>query len=172
MLKSKKVVLKEIKSKDTDDIIRWRNQPFIREKFIHQELFTKESHEKWLETMVYTGKVHQYIIYVTGASKGLYAIGSAYLRDIDYDSQKAEFGIFIGEQEYLGKGFGCDATEIMINYAFEELKLHKVILRVLANNIRAIKSYKKSGFVEEGYLKDEIKIGGIFQDIVLMAIFR
>ena len=169
VLEGNKVVLKSIRREDTDDIIRWRNQPFVRDKFIYQELFTKESHEIWLKTMVDTGKVQQYIIYVKSLEAKPYAIGSAYLRDIDKRNLKAEFGIFIGEREYLGQGFGSDAAEVVVNYAFKELNLHKIMLRVFASNRRAIESYKKVGFVEEGYFKDEIRCGDGFRDVIFMA---
>ena len=42
-------------------------------------------------------------------------VGSTYLRDIDKKNNKAEFGIFIGEKEYWGKGFGNEATKLILN---------------------------------------------------------
>lgn len=167
MLKGNKIYLEPIKRQDTENIIRWRNQPFVRSNFINQELFTKESHENWLETIVHTGKAEQFIIYAKPEGK---AIGSVYLRDIDRKNQKAEYGIFIGEEEYLGKGFGSEAANVILKYAFEKMKLHKVTLRVFASNKRAIESYKKAGFSEEGYFKDEVKVQGRYRDIIFMAV--
>ena len=69
MLEGRNVILRPINKKDTENIICWRNQPFVRDKFIFQELFTKESHEKWLETMVDTGKVQQFIICIKFSGK-------------------------------------------------------------------------------------------------------
>ncbi len=170
MLEGRNVILRPINKKDTENIICWRNQPFVRDKFIFQELFTKESHEKWLETMVDTGKVQQFIICIK-FSGSVQPIGTIYLRDINQKDSKAEFGVFIGEKKFLGKGYGTEATEIILKYAFGELKLHKVMLRVLALNKRAIECYKKVGFVEEGYFKDEIKTQNEYQDIIFMAAF-
>lgn len=169
MLENQIVYLEPIKSSDTEDIIRWRNQPYVRSKFIYQELFTKESHEQWLRTMVDTGRVAQFIIYSKADGK---AVGSVYLRDIDQKSKKAEYGIFIGEEAYLGKGLGTAAAEVVLTYAFEELKLHKVMLRVLATNQRAIASYKKAGFIEEGCFRDEVKVGDQYQDVIFMGILE
>lgn len=171
MLEGEKVILEPIGNGDTDDIIRWRNQPFVCDKFINQELFTQESHEKWLETMVHAGKVQQFIIYVKYLDIKIKSIGTVYLRDIDWHNLKAEFGIFIGEQKYLGKGFGSDAAKVILEYASRELKLHKIALRVLASNRGAIECYKKAGFIEEGYFKDEVKLGNKFCDLVFMAAF-
>lgn len=175
MLEGKNVTLRPIDRKDTDKIIYWRNQSFVRERFIYQEPFTKESHEKWLKQMVNTGRVQQFIICSKcseNEQRKILPIGSIYLKDIDLRNGKAEFGIFIGEKKSLGKGYGTEAAKILLNYAFQDLKLHKVMLRVFASNKRALKCYKKVGFEEEGYFKDEVKIQNKYQDIVYMAAFE
>lgn len=169
MLEGTTIYLLPIRQQDTEDIIRWRNQPFVRDKFIYRELFTRESHEKWLETMVKTKKVEQFIIYVKEENK---AVGSVYLRDIDRENGKAEYGIFIGEEAYLGRGIGSETAKVVLTYAFSELHLHKIMLRVFATNVRAIESYKKAGFVEEGYFKEEVKIENKYYDIIFMAAFK
>ena len=60
----------------------------------------------------------------------------------------------------------------MIQYAFEQLSLHKLMLRVLAGNERAKKSYENAGFVQEAYLKDEVMLPEGFKDVILMACFN
>ena len=71
--------------------------------------------------MVETGKVVQMII---AECDGDRPVGSVYVRDIDYEHNKAEFGIFIGEPDCLSKGYGTEATELMVEYAFTYLNLH------------------------------------------------
>ena len=58
----------------------------------------------------------------------------------------------------------------MIAYAFQELKLHKLYLRVFSDNIRAITSYEKAGFQKEALLKDDVLVAGRFRNIILMGI--
>lgn len=166
MITGEKIDLIPISSNDTENIVRWRNH--VRDKFIYRELFTIESHNKWLETMVCTGKVVQFVIY----DKEGRGVGSVFLRDIDYTHKHAEYGIFIGEDEAQGKGYGTEAARLMIQYGFEDLGLHKIMLRAFANNIRAIKSYEKAGFVQEGYLHDEVFLDNKYLDIVLMAVIN
>lgn len=165
-IEGKHTFLETITTVDTDCIVRWRNQQFVRENFIYQELFTPASHKRWLRDVVETRKAEQFIIYVKSEKR---AVGTVYLRDIDLQNEKAEYGIFIGEKGWLGKGIGSEAAMLMTEYGFDVLKLHKIMLRVLATNKRAIGSYEKAGFEKEGYLKDEVKIGGQYRDIVLMA---
>ena len=154
---------------DTENIIKWRNSDGVRKNFIYQGLFTKESHENWIHTMIETGKVVQMIIVETATDT---PVGSVYVRDIDRTHNKAEYGIFIGEECARGKGYGTAAAQLMIRYCFEELKLHKLMLRVYADNPQAIRSYEKAGFEKEAYLKEEVCIDGKYRDIVLMAILN
>jgi len=154
---------------DTDLIIFWRNQDAVRRNFIYQELFTRESHEHWTRTMVETGRVVQMIIC---EAQGGRPVGSVYLRDIDRRHNKAEYGIFIGGDGARGKGYGTMAARLMIRYAFEEMDLHRLFLRVFADNTRAIRSYEKAGFKREAYLRDDVRIDGCYWDIVLMGILN
>lgn len=166
MIKGEKIMLRPMTEADTDLIVNWRNQEFVRKNFIYQKPFTASGHMKWIETMIETGRAEQFIICEKSSGR---PIGSTYLRDIDYDYRKAEYGIFIGEEDAIGKGYGTETARHMIGYAFDVLKLHKVTLRLLADNKAAAGSYQKAGFEQEAYLKDEVKIDGIYRDIILMA---
>ena len=97
------------------------------------------------------------------------AVGSVYIRDIDREHNKAEYGIFIGEAEARGRGIGTGAAKLMLRYCFQEEKLHRVYLRALAGNDRAVRSYEKAGFVKEACLKDDVFLNGKYCDIIWMA---
>lgn len=160
------IYLRLMTTKDTDNIVKWRNEDFVRRKFIYQKPFTRQGHEEWIRTMIDTGRVVQFVICEKHSDR---AVGSVYLRDIDTAFHKAEYGIFIGEKDALGRGYGTEAAKLMLTYAFDELKLHKVMLRVLADNMQALHSYEKAGFVKEAYLKDEVFLEGNYRDVIYMA---
>lgn len=162
------IILRPIDDSDTENIVAWRNKESVRKHFIYQRDFTPEGHREWLENMVKTGRTAQFIIYSKQLKKD---VGSVFLRDIDTDNKKAEYGIFIGEDSARGHGLGTAAAELIVMYGFDELNLHKIFLRVFAENLRAVKSYEKAGFKQEAYLKDEVCISGEFRDIILMARF-
>lgn len=166
MIDGKRIQLEKISEKHTSLIVKWRNNPKVRNNFIYQKNFTEETHNEWLENKVKTEEVVQFIIYEKESGN---AIGSVYLRDIDRINEKAEFGIFIGEDLYRGKGYGTEATAMMCKFAFEELSLHKIMLRVFDFNGAAIAAYERAGFLKEAYLKDDVKINGSFRNIILMA---
>jgi len=163
------VYLRLMTREDTGLIVSWRNTDRVRSRFLYRGEFTEQTHENWIKTMVETGKVVQMMICKTDSDE---AIGSVYLRDIDYQNKKAEYGIFIGSEQACGNGYGSAAAKLMLSYAFETLGLHKIFLRVLADNGRAIGSYENAGFVKEAYLKDEIFLDGEYRDLVFMAILE
>ena len=104
--------------------------------------------------MIDTGRAVQFIIRLKAEQRD---VGSVYLRDIDKKTGTAEFGIFIGEEECLGKGIGQEAAGLILAYGFNKLKLRRIFLRVFADNQRAIASYRKAGFIEMADGDEEIK---------------
>lgn len=160
------IYLRLMTHEDTDLIVAWRNSDAVRRNFIYQELFTRQGHEDWIKNMVETGKVVQTIICDLATDRPL---GSVYIRDIDRQHNKAEYGIFIGEADARGRGIGTAAARLMLRYCFEEEGLHRIYLRALAGNGQAIHSYEKAGFMKEAVLRDDVRIGGEYRDIVWMA---
>lgn len=139
---TQQVHLRLMTEADTAKIVAWRNQDFVRNNFIYQELFTEEGHRNWIREQVEPGHVVQFIICLSDGRE----IGSVYLRDIDREVQTAEYGIFIGEEGAVGCGYGSQSAMLALQYAFEILRLKKVFLRFLEGNVGAQKSYENAGF--------------------------
>jgi RimJ/RimL family protein N-acetyltransferase len=99
-------------------------------------------------------------------------IGVTGLHQIDYKNRRAVFGIFVGEKQEWGKGYGTEATRLITSYAFETLNLNRVALRVYEDNERGIRAYEKVGFKREGLLRQDIYREGRYWNTFLMAILR
>ena len=168
-LSGKLIYLRPMEEKDTDLIVKWRNHERVRRNFIYQKSFTKEGHENWIHTMIETGSAVQFIICEKETNR---PVGSVYFRDINTEHHKAEYGIFIGEDDAVGKGIGTETARLAILYGFRAMNLHKIILRAFAENEGALRSYEKAGFVREALLKEEVCIEGCYRDIVLMGIIN
>ena len=142
MEQTKQVYLRPMEMADTERIVNWRNQDFVRKNFIYQDLFTEEGHLSWIRTQVEPGHVVQFIICLQDGRE----IGSVYFRDIDREAGTAEYGIFIGEEDALGSGYGTAAAKEALDYAFTKLHMRKIFLRFLSDNVGAWKSYEHAGF--------------------------
>lgn len=99
-------------------------------------------------------------------------IGTISLMQVDRENGNAGVGIAIGEKELWGKGYGTDAMNALLDFAFGEIRLERVWLDVYDFNTRAMRSYEKSGFVTEGTQRHAHYSFGKYNDVVLMAILR
>jgi RimJ/RimL family protein N-acetyltransferase len=97
-------------------------------------------------------------------------IGICDLFHFDETAQTCELGIIIGDKAYWGQGYGREAVGLLLRYAFQYRNQHKVWLRVNATNERAIRSYRASGFVEEGRQRSQVWSDGGHVDLVLMGV--
>ncbi|WP_347339145.1 GNAT family N-acetyltransferase [Bradyrhizobium paxllaeri] len=96
-------------------------------------------------------------------------IGHIRFFGLDQHDQRASLAIGIEDPAYLGKGYGSEAIRLALSYIFS-IGLHRISVRVLASNGRAIASYRKCGFVIEGREREAAFIDGRWQDDILMGV--
>lgn len=84
----------------------------------------------------------------------------------------ASMGVSIFDREYLGKGYGRDAINTLLDWAFRIQNFRRVGLTCLASNERAIRSYEAVGFVHEGRERQAEYSNGAYWDVVVMGILR
>ena len=92
--------------------------------------------------------------------------------DIHPVHRSAEMIIRLGEESHRGRGFGTEAIRILTTFAWTDLNLERLWLRVFADNERATKTYEKCGFKFEGLLRKSAWISNKWIDIGIMAILR
>lgn len=98
----------------------------------------------------------------------LQPIGRVDLDEINYRDRRADFGIEIGEADYRGRGYGTEATRLMLDYAFTALGLHTIALTTWEYNLAAQRAYTKAGFRETGRRRQAKFMNGKLWDIVYM----
>lgn len=70
------------------------------------------------------------------------------------------------------KGMGTEATLLLLAYGFDQMKLHRIELKVLEYNHRAMRCYEKCGFRKEGVLRESALIEGKFYSDIIMGILE
>jgi len=86
--------------------------------------------------------------------------------------QRAELGIFIGDKENHGKGYGAEALRLLLDYSFNVININSVILGVYEFNTKAQRCYEKVGFKVIGRRRKAIYKNGGFCDLFLMDILK
>ncbi|MFD1136014.1 GNAT family N-acetyltransferase [Paenibacillus sp. PDC88] len=99
-------------------------------------------------------------------------IGFVALHSIEWNNQSARLAIGIGKAKDRNKGYGSDALQLILRYAFYELNLNRVSLDVISYNEIAYHAYKKAGFVEEGRMRQAVLRGGQKYDRIMMGLLR
>jgi RimJ/RimL family protein N-acetyltransferase len=97
-------------------------------------------------------------------------IGSCAFSQVDGENGSAMYHITIGEKDTWGRGYGTEATWLMLEHAFANLGLHRVALTVFEFNERAIRAYRTCGFVVEGRAREAIWRDGRWWDELAMSV--
>ncbi len=168
MIQGKKVRLRAVEPSDLPDYHRWLNDPkVIRHLELYAPLSTPDE-EAWYEAMRADASQSVFAIETETGQH----IGNLALMRINWKDRSAELGIVIGDKSQWGKGYGQDAIRTLLDFAFDEMNLHRVYLRVHANHQLAINLYRKCGFVKEGRLREDIYSEGQYHDVLVMSMLK
>ena len=172
MFEGSKVLLRYYKDSDIEKAHKFINDYDISKYLAKGAVFPLSFGEE--EEFIKNNKSNSNLTYnfaIEDIDTGDY-IGGCGINNTDLKNRNCEIGIFIGDKNVWGKGYGTDALEVLINFIFNELNLEKIKLSTYSFNDRAIKCYTKLGFEVEGTLKKEIFRDGKYHDTILMAMFR
>jgi RimJ/RimL family protein N-acetyltransferase len=170
MIAGSKVRLRAFREDDLKNSVAWLNNPAVTRYLQQMRPWSVVEERAWLERIM-RNEDPTSMSFVVETTDGEY-VGSIGLVRIDSRNHSAEAGIVIGRPEEWGRGLGTDAMLVLLRHAFEELNLHRVGLRVYTFNQRAIRSYLKLGFSEEGRLREALFRHGAWHDVILMAILQ
>jgi RimJ/RimL family protein N-acetyltransferase len=99
-------------------------------------------------------------------------LGTCAFSQLDAENGSALYHITIGEKDAWGRGYGTEATRLMVDHAFGTLGLHRIALFVFEFNERAIRSYQRCGFVIEGRSRESIWRDGRWWDELAMSVLE
>ncbi len=157
----------------TDDIARsliWRNDEVVKKNLLSFRLpITKPMEEAWIAKAM-NGDADRIVFSIEDSQQT--HVGFIELNTIDYFNRNANYAIVLGDENARGKGIAKNATELILDFAFNKLNLHKVCLQVVEYNESAIALYKKIGFSNEGILKEQFFMDGKYHDMICMGIFK
>ncbi len=156
-------------------IVKWRNSDNVLRHCMTKIPITKETHEKFYEDNIVTGKYKQFIVERLEEQTGVvaYPIATCYLKDIDEGNKRCELCIFTSDDVEWNEESQCIAIKMLLEKAFDEYGMHKVYSYVFKKNIDETKLFDNAGFSKEAVLKNEaIGIDGQYEDIVRFTVIK
>jgi RimJ/RimL family protein N-acetyltransferase len=149
------VYIRPLEEMDAHVSVNWRNNPEIW-KFTGSKPDNKVTIDMelaWIKNVITRTNEKRFAICL---SENNQYVGNVQLTDIE--SNQAQFHIFIGESDFWNKGVATKATKLILQFAFETLRLTSIYLFVKKNNKYAIKAYEKNGFKISDLEGDFIKM--------------
>lgn len=162
--------LRDLTLHDGEDRYQWS---LDKDKYLNMpEKFPPYSREEtkyWIEMCINRTNGYEQKAIITEQGRH---IGWVDLKNINMRNKQAELGIAIGDKNYWGKGCSLSAMKEMLSWGFNGMGLNKIWLRVDIDNHKAIKSYRRIGYIEEGILRQDRLKNGEFVDRLRMSILK
>lgn len=171
MLEGKRVRLVPVRKEFLPKFTQWMNdREVLRYLYMYKPL-TLEAEEKWYTRLLSDENEILLSILTNSPAGEEILIGNVGIT-VDHRNGVGVLGIVIGEKEYWGKGLGTEALQLMIAYGFDTLNLQRVELQVFSSNPRAIASYTKIGFREEGRRRRAQYVRGQYIDLLMLGLLK
>jgi len=168
MIRGERVVLRAIEADDAERCHTWVNDREVTRFLSLRFPIPMADERRWTEA---TRDPSHDVELAIDTLEGTH-IGNCGLHGIDAVARRAELGILIGDKAHWGQGFGTDAMLTLCGFGFGEMNLHRIYLRVIGFNQRAIACYEKCGFLHEGRLRQAEFREGAYHDMLIMGILR
>lgn len=171
LLRGARVRLTALNPDDLPTIARWQqNAEFLR-------LFdacpaapkNETALSRWLEER---SKANDAFLFAVRPLDSDELLGYAELDGILWAHQSSWLSMAIGDPSQWDKGYGTEAMQLLLAFAFRELNLHRVQLTVFAYNQRAIALYENLGFQREGVYRELLQRDGARHDMLLYGLLR
>jgi len=167
-----RIRLRAIEREDLSLFVRLLNDPEVSAGLLHYLPFSLADEEQWfLEMQKRPMDEHPLVIEVRQGDDWL-PVGDCGFFKIDWRCRVGEVGILIGEKHLWNQGYGTEAMLLLLRHGFNTLNLNRIALDVYENNPRAIRSYEKAGFVNEGRKRQAMYKDGKYIDVLQMSVLR
>ncbi|WP_371495953.1 GNAT family N-acetyltransferase [Kitasatospora sp. NBC_00374] len=170
MVPGELVQLRPMEPSDAEALWRWNSDPEVMR-------WMEDGYRQTLATVVKglaerERNRYQDVLYGVEAKADGRLVGLVRLHGAEPETGIAEIDVYLGEKDHWGRGYATDAMRTMCRYGFEQMRLHRIQLTVVAENHPARHIYQKVGFVEEGRLRQSFRRDGRWHDQLLMGLLE
>ena len=169
-LLGKNINLRALEPTDLEFLFSTENNESFWEISSTQTPFSKYILQKYIENShqdIYEAKQYRFVICDSKNTP----VGMIDLFDFNPQHQRVGLGILINPT-HQNKGYGAEALELIIDYAFTYLNVHQIFANITSNNINSIALFEKFKFIKSGVKKDWINSNSSFKDEILYQLIK
>ena len=167
-LQGEMIVLRPLEARDTDAVYELLADPEGRRQVGSTRQYARDQIP---EAIAAAGAADDRIVLAVTANGSDEYLGQIALEAIDLVVRRAAVTLQM-RPAYRGRGYGTEAIELVLGFAFDGLGLHRIGLQVLTINARAMSLYENLGFRVEGRLRDAYRDGDGWCDGVVMGLLE
>lgn len=160
--------LRPMTGADQEKVFTWRTSSAVEPFFPNSGPDSLQKQLNWFAT-ISSSETDEYFVISSIDKKD---VGLIFLNDIDEVHKNSEFGFYIAEEKYRSTGIAIEAELLILEYCFEEKKLHKVYCESLSSNKAVCKIHEKFGFIEEGVKRECVLKNSKYMDLIYMGILE
>ena len=172
MFIGKQVQLRSLELKDANFIIRVYNSLEVRRFLDDPDPLSLDDAEQWIRKTWAQRKAHQNFFFAIELGKSKELLGICGLFGLQKINRKAELMITLFDEYNRGKGYGTEAIRLLLDYGFNQLNLHRIVLFTHEINKRAQRVYEKLGFKPGGRRRQASFFEGAYHDQLLYDILE
>ncbi|TSA38401.1 MAG: N-acetyltransferase [Porphyromonadaceae bacterium] len=166
-----RIYLREVRLSDVNEnYYRWLNDPdvtrYLETRYIPRSL---ENIRQYVESM--DVNPDEIFLAICLKENGMH-VGNIKLGPINRIHRFADISLLIGEKSVWRQGIGTEAIRLLANFAFDVLNLNKLRSGCYEDNKGSMKAFLKAGFVQEGILRKQWQVNGIFQGEIVFGLCR
>ena len=169
ILCGQRIRLTAVAKEDAASLAQWQGDAGYLRLYAADPAYPQspEQFEEWIQKVAKAKDTFLFAIRPVDSDE---LIGTVTLDGISWTNRNTWLAIGIGNPRSRRQGFGTEATQLILKYAFHELNLHRVQLTVFSYNKAAIALYEKAGFTREGGHREYLKRDGQWYDMYLYGI--
>jgi RimJ/RimL family protein N-acetyltransferase len=167
VLTGRRVRLRPFTQRDLDTLWDMLNEPEGRRLTGTHQRFTREASDRWYRSR---GQDTDRLDLVIAELDHDRCVGEVALMDLEPTNRGCSFRIGLTHPDHYGRGYGREATMLVLDHVFDDLRLHRIELDVFAFNHRARRPYHQLGFRGEGLKRDALFQDGRYHDAIQMAL--
>ena len=175
-LVGQRIYLRPYKISDASELaaLHTRNREFFQRVCpLLPEAFYTEEHQKMrierVSKMTDEGQAYAFGIFLQKTDKLIGDISLTQIAKGDVQSCNTGFTL---DEEHNAKGYTTEALQLVVDFAFKELRLHRIEAGAMPDNLASIRVLEKAGFKKEGIAKENLKINGKWTDHQILAIIN